>query len=62
MCHNLSGLVSHLVGQGMNLTEYVATRWYRSPELLVGCSKYGTEVDVWAFGCVFAELLKVCFS
>ena len=41
------------------MTEYVATRWYRSPELLVGSTKYGIEVDVWAIGCVFAELIKV---
>jgi serine/threonine protein kinase len=37
----------------------VATRWYRAPELLVGSPKYGAEVDVWAVGCVFAELVKV---
>lgn len=38
-------------------TDYVATRWYRSPELLVGDTQYGPPVDVWAIGCVFAELL-----
>ncbi|CAF3899012.1 unnamed protein product [Rotaria sordida] len=36
-------------------TDYVATRWYRSPELLVG-SPYGKPVDVWACGCIMAEL------
>jgi cyclin-dependent kinase-like len=35
----------------------VATRWYRAPELLVGDTQYGPPVDVWAVGCVFAELL-----
>ena len=39
-------------------TDYVATRWYRSPELLVGDMQYGPPVDVWAIGCVFAELLS----
>lgn len=39
-----------------NFTEYVATRWYRAPELLVGDTQYGTPVDVWAIGCVFCEL------
>nr|KAF6483599.1 cyclin dependent kinase like 1 [Rousettus aegyptiacus] len=39
-------------------TDYVATRWYRSPELLVGDTQYGPPVDVWAIGCVFAELLS----
>lgn len=39
-----------------NFTEYVATRWYRAPELLVGDTQYSTPVDVWAIGCVFCEL------
>ncbi|CAG0892951.1 unnamed protein product [Darwinula stevensoni] len=41
---------------GESCTEYVATRWYRGPELLVGDTKYGPEVDVWAVGCLFAEM------
>ncbi|CAF1043568.1 unnamed protein product [Adineta steineri] len=36
-------------------TNYVATRWYRSPELLIG-SAYGKPVDIWACGCIMAEL------
>lgn len=39
------------------LTSYVATRWYRSLELLFG-SKYGPEVDIWALGCMMAELVN----
>ena len=39
-----------------NLTDYVATRWYRAPELLTGESLYGTEVDFWAIGCIMGEL------
>jgi cell cycle related kinase len=35
----------------------VATRWYRSPELLFGARKYGGEVDIWAAGCILYELL-----
>ncbi|XP_055336348.1 cyclin-dependent kinase-like 1 [Paramacrobiotus metropolitanus] len=38
-------------------TDYVATRWYRAPELLVGEPLYGSPVDVWASGCVFAECM-----
>ncbi|XP_011700084.1 PREDICTED: cyclin-dependent kinase-like 4 [Wasmannia auropunctata] len=38
-------------------TDYVATRWYRAPELLVGDSKYGREIDVWAAGCIYAEMI-----
>lgn len=37
------------------LTEYVATRWYRSPEILVGAT-YGKSADIWAAGCVMAEM------
>eukprot|EP00796_Vickermania_ingenoplastis_P002049 gene2049-1237_t len=37
-------------------TDYVATRWYRAPELLVGDVSYTKAVDVWAIGCIFAEL------
>ena len=38
------------------LTDYVATRWYRSPELLLGYTDYGPEVDMWAIGCIMGEL------
>lgn len=37
-------------------TDYVATRWYRAPELLVGDTAYGKPVDIWAVGCLLAEL------
>jgi len=37
------------------LTDYVATRWYRSPELLLG-DNYGKEVDIWAVGCIMGEI------
>ncbi|XP_075677839.1 cyclin-dependent kinase-like 1 isoform X4 [Dermatophagoides pteronyssinus] len=43
---------------GENYTDYVATRWYRAPELLVGDTNYGPAVDVWAIGCVAAELMR----
>lgn len=38
-------------------TDYVSTRWYRAPELLVGDTNYGKAVDVWAVGCIFVELV-----
>lgn len=38
-------------------TDYVATRWYRAPELLLGSTNYGKEVDIWAMGCIMGELL-----
>jgi len=45
------------VVQGTPLTEYVSTRWYRAPELLVGLPNYTNAVDVWAIGCIFVELV-----
>ncbi|CAK73708.1 unnamed protein product (macronuclear) [Paramecium tetraurelia] len=38
------------------LTDYVATRWYRSPELLIS-NNYGKQVDIWAIGCIMGELI-----
>ncbi|KAL1538742.1 Cyclin-dependent kinase C-2 C [Salvia divinorum] len=38
------------------LTSRVVTLWYRPPELLLGSTNYGGEVDLWSAGCVFAEL------
>ena len=45
------------------LFEYVQTRYYRSPEIILGLS-YGQEVDVWSFGCLIPELYtgKVLFK
>ncbi|XP_046805255.1 cyclin-dependent kinase 20 isoform X3 [Lucilia cuprina] len=36
----------------------VSTRWYRAPEILWGSQKYGPPVDMWAAGCVIAEMLR----
>ena len=37
-------------------TEYVSTRWYRAPELVLRSSNYDQGVDVFALGCIMAEL------
>lgn len=39
------------------LSEYVATRWYRAPEVLLNYTNYGTAIDVWSVGCILAELI-----
>ena len=39
-----------------DMSDYVATRWYRAPELLVGDRGYGPGVDVWAVGCMAVEM------
>lgn len=38
------------------LTDYVATRWYRAPELLLGSTQYSFSVDLWAIGCIMGEI------
>ena len=40
------------------LTDYVATRWYRAPEILLGCKRYTTGVDLWSLGCILGEMLS----
>ena len=39
------------------MTDYVATRWYRAPELLLTYKTYTSAMDVWSVGCIFGELL-----
>ncbi|KAM9961327.1 hypothetical protein ACTFIR_004167 [Dictyostelium discoideum] len=36
---------------------YICSRYYRAPELLVGCSNYTTKIDIWSIGCILAEML-----
>lgn len=46
--------------QGLGpLTSCVGTRWFRAPELLYGSTTYGTEIDLWSLGCIFAEILSL---
>lgn len=40
------------------MTDYVATRWYRAPELLLSWKEHTASVDVWSVGCILAEMLK----
>lgn len=37
-------------------TDYVSTRWYRAPEVLLHSTRYGSSIDLWAIGCIMAEL------
>ena len=39
------------------LTGHVVTRWYRAPEIILLEKDYGPGIDIWAVGCIFAELL-----
>uniref|UniRef100_A0A2R8NBZ2 mitogen-activated protein kinase n=1 Tax=Callithrix jacchus TaxID=9483 RepID=A0A2R8NBZ2_CALJA len=44
--------------EGQALTEYVATRWYRAPEVLLSSHRYTLGVDMWSLGCILAEMLR----
>ncbi|XP_040912201.1 serine/threonine-protein kinase MAK-like [Toxotes jaculatrix] len=37
-------------------TDYVSTRWYRAPEVLLKSNSYSSPIDIWAMGCIMAEL------
>ena len=47
-----------LMGDKRN-TPYIVSRYYRAPELILSCSDYGSSIDVWAIGCIFAEFLTL---
>ena len=42
------------------MTPFVTTIWYRSPEVLLGATRYSTSLDLWSAACVLAELLLSC--
>lgn len=51
------GLARHLnseAGEENVLTEGVATRWYRAPEVLLGSNSYNEKADMWSVGCILA--------
>ncbi|XP_040481500.1 mitogen-activated protein kinase 15 [Ursus maritimus] len=56
LARSLSGLPEG--PQGQALTDYVATRWYRAPEVLLSSSWYTPGVDMWSLGCILGEMLR----
>ena len=49
--------INTLMTSAATLTDYIATRWYRAPEVILNASHYTNALDVWSIGCIFAELL-----
>lgn len=50
--------IAETSGPAPVLTDYVATRWYRAPEILLGSTKYTRGVDLWAVGAILGEMLN----
>eukprot|EP00759_Apiculatamorpha_spiralis_P058923 PhF_6_TR9487/c0_g1_i1/m.14801/K20535/MPK1_2; mitogen-activated protein kinase 1/2 len=44
--------------ESAQFTEYVVTRWYRAPELLLMSQRYTFGVDMWSVGCIFGEMMR----
>lgn len=50
--------IAETAGPAPVLTDYVATRWYRAPEILLGSTKYTKGVDIWAVGTILGEMVN----
>eukprot|EP00124_Ichthyophonus_hoferi_P000623 Ihof_evm16s24 gene=Ihof_evmTU16s24 len=53
----LARVIDAACGHEAFMTQYVATRWYRAPEIMLSWREYTQAIDVWAAGCIFGELL-----
>ncbi|GAB4861908.1 Mitogen-activated protein kinase 4 [Ancistrocladus abbreviatus] len=51
------GLARTRNGDEQYMTDYVVSRWYRAPELLLCSNTHGSPIDVWSVGCIFAKIL-----
>ena len=50
------GLAREIRDRTTPLTEYVSTRWYRAPELLIKSTNYNQSIDIFALGCIMCEM------
>jgi len=51
------GLAIGMAAEPTNLINYVVTRWYRAPELLLNNQEYDNKIDLWSLGCILGEML-----
>ena len=49
---------STLMTKSAILTDYICTRWYRAPEVILSWKQYTAAIDVWSVGCILAELIR----
>jgi serine/threonine protein kinase len=50
--------IDSLMTSSAQLTDYIATRWYRAPEVILSWKQYSGAIDVWSVGCILAELMR----
>lgn len=50
--------IDSLMTNSAQLTDYIATRWYRAPEVILSWKQYTGAIDVWSVGCILAELVR----
>lgn len=50
-------VASNELGESPIVSDYIATRWYRAPEILLGSQSYCKSVDMWSAGCILGETL-----
>ena len=43
------------MAETLNFTTYIATRWYRAPELILNMTPYSYKIDIFSLGCILAE-------
>ena len=55
------GMSRGIKEENILLTEYVVTRYYRAPEVMLSSHHYSKKIDVWSVGCAFVELLSKKF-
>lgn len=51
------GLARGVTKGDIEQSEYVVTRWYRSPEVMCSSGQYDEKVDIWSVGCIFGEMI-----
>ncbi|SCU94329.1 LANO_0E06436g1_1 [Lachancea nothofagi CBS 11611] len=55
LARGISPLFAENKAGEIHITNYVATRWYRAPELILSHKRYNKSIDIWAVGCILAE-------
>jgi len=48
----------NLMTPNAQLTDYIATRWYRAPEVILSWAQYTDAIDTWSVGCILAEMIR----